>query len=372
MGPVLAADGPTPPRPRGTGADADDRWRAVVERDERADDAFVFGVVTTGVYCRPSCPARRPLRRNVALFDDPAGARAAGLRPCRRCDPDGPGPAARRASLVGDACRLIDEAGRPLRLAELARHMDVSASHLQRTFVAVLGVTPKAYAAARRAERTSVALRAADSVTDAVWDAGYESPGRFHVDVAARLAMTPTAFRAGAAGERIEVAIAPSALGLVLVGATERGICTVQLGDDPERLVDLVRQRFPHAALVEAPGAMDAVVHAVVEAVEHPGDGDLALPLDVRGTAFQERVWRGLRAVASGTTTTYSDLAAAIGEPRAVRAVATACASNPIAVLVPCHRVVRRDGDLAGYRWGVERKAELLRREAAGAVEAPR
>jgi AraC family transcriptional regulator of adaptative response/methylated-DNA-[protein]-cysteine methyltransferase len=366
MGPMPVADLSQPPKVTrsGGGTSDDDRWRAVVERDEGADGAFVFGVVTTGVYCRPSCPARRPLRRNVELFDGPSDARLAGLRPCRRCDPDGPGPAARRAALVAEACRLIDRQERPVPLVELARRLDVSSSHLHRTFVTVLGVTPKAYATARRAEGTIRVLRAAASVADAVWAAGYESPSRFHADVAARVAMTPTVVRAGGAGERISVTITPSSLGLVLVGTTDRGVCTVQLGDEPDELLDAVRRRFPRAELVEAGGSGDRIVEAVVEAVEHPGDRDPGVPLVVRGTAFQERVWRALRSVPAGTTTTYTDLADAVGAPRAVRAVAGACAANPLAVLVPCHRVVRRDGSLSGYRWGVDRKAELLRREA--------
>jgi len=341
----------------------DERWQTVLERDEAADGRFVFGVVTTGVYCRPSCPARRPLRSNVRWFAGPAEARAAGLRACRRCDPDGPGPAAERSALVAASCAILDRADRAVTLTELAERVGVSAHHLHRTFTSTLGLTPKAYADARRAGRTRAALRAAPSVTDAVWAAGYEAPSRFHADVAARLAMTPSSFRGGAADERIAVASATTTLGTVVVAATAKGVCAIQLGDDLDDLVAAVRARFPSAELVPADASFDHLVGRVVELVEHPGDRTGDLPLDVRGTAFQERVWRALRHVAPGTTTTYTDLAEAIGSPSAVRAVAGACAANPVAVVVPCHRVLRRDGGLSGYRWGVERKAELLRRE---------
>jgi AraC family transcriptional regulator of adaptative response/methylated-DNA-[protein]-cysteine methyltransferase len=362
--PVAHGITPSTSAPRTRDAVDDERWLAVLERDERADDTFVYGVVTTGVYCRPSCPSRRPRRDNVRLFGDPANARAAGLRPCRRCDPDGPPPSVRRAELVAAACRLLDRAERPLPSTELARRLGVSSRNLDRTFVAVLGVTPRGYAAARRADRVVDALAAAPSVTDAVWAAGYESPARFHADVTARRAMTPSAVRSGGSGERIDVAVAPSGLGLVLVARTERGVCSVMLGDDPDELLGALRQRFRRAELVAAADPSDEVLRRVVEAVEHPGDGDQGIPLDVRGTAFQERVWRALRAVPAGTTTTYGGLAGTIGAPRSVRAVAGACAANPLAVLVPCHRVVGRDGSLTGYRWGLDRKAELLRREA--------
>lgn len=350
--------------PRSTAID-DDRWQAVLARDEAADGRFVYGVTTTGIYCRPTCPSRRPSREHVQAFADPAGARAAGLRPCRRCDPDGAGPAAARATLVARATALLDDAGRSIPLDDLARDVGASPSHLHRTFRSVLGVTPKAYGDALRAERARDALVTSTRVTDAVYDAGYESAGRFHADAPGRLGMTPSSYRDGGAGERVRVAVAPSSLGAVLVAATDVGVCSIQLGDDPGELLAGLRERLPRAELVHDDPDFTAVVASVVELVEHPGTGDPELPLDTRGTAFQERVWRALRSVPSGTTTTYAELAAVIGAPGSARAVAGACAANPVAIAVPCHRVIRSDGKLSGYRWGVDRKAELLRRESA-------
>jgi len=346
--------------------DDDERWTAVLARDEGADETFVFGVRTTGVYCRPSCPARRPLRQNVAFFDTPAEARAAALRACCRCDPDGAGPRARRADLVARTCAILDRPDPPTTLADLAAQVGVSAFHLHRVFRGETGITPKAYATARRAERTRDNLDAGSSVTAAVYDAGYGSTGRFYDEYPWRLGMAPSDYRRGGPDTTVRFAVGRSTLGSVLVAATDRGVCGISLGDDPNELVRELHDRFDAAELVGDDPDFARVVATVIALVEEPVSGS-TLPLDVRATAFQERVWRALREVGPGTTVTYAEIARRIGAPTAVRAVGAACAANPVAVVVPCHRVVRTDGALAGYRWGVPRKAELLDREAAGA-----
>jgi len=338
----------------------------VQTRDVTADGAFVFGVVTTGVYCRPSCPARRPLRRNVRFYETPGDAEAAGLRTCRRCDPTGIGPKARQTEVVARACRILDEADPAPPLDELAHRVGVSPSHLHRLFRTATGITPKAYATARRAERTRARLAAGTSVTDAVYDAGFASSGPFYAEARWRLGMTPSTFQAGGRGERVRLAEAPSSLGAVVVAATDRGVCAVELGDDADVVLRAVAERYPNAELVDSDPALTELVAAVVATVEDPSAGH-DLPLDLRGTAFQERVWRALRAIDPGTTLAYAELAEQVGAPSAARAVGAACAANRVAVAVPCHRVVRSDGSLAGYRWGIERKAALLAREAAGA-----
>jgi AraC family transcriptional regulator of adaptative response/methylated-DNA-[protein]-cysteine methyltransferase len=346
------------------GATVDEaRWTAVAARDMAADGAFVFGVATTGIYCRPSCPARRPLRRNVRFFDTSDEAERAGLRACQRCDPTGQGLRARSTQVVVNACRILDAGDPAPPLDELARQVGVSPSHLHRLFRAATGITPKAYAMARRAERTRHRLESGSSVTDAVYDAGFASTGPFYAEARGRLGMKPSTFRAGGQGERVRLAVSSSSLGSVLVAATDRGICAIELGDDPERLVRTVGERFPHAELVDDDPGLVELVAAVVLLVEDPAAG-ADLPLDIRGTAFQERVWRTLRSIEPGSTITYAELAERVGSPSGARAVAAACAANQLAVAVPCHRVVRTDGQLAGYRWGVERKAALLRLEA--------
>ncbi len=340
------------------------RWNAVVARDDEADGTFVYGVTTTGVYCRPSCPSRQALRRNVAFFATPAEAEAAGLRPCRRCEPTGPGPAARRAQLVADACRVIDDAAEPPTLEALARQVGVSRFHLHRIFREETGVTPKAYADGRRAERVRERLGAGSGVTDALYDSGFGSSSRFYDTSAARLGMTPSQFRDGAPGVAVRFAVARSSLGAVLVATSDTGVCAIELGDDPEAMVERFQARFHAAELVGDDPAFEQLVASVVALVEDPTIG-VELPLDVRGTAFQERVWRALREIPAGRTVTYTELAERIGAPTSARAVASACAANRLAVAVPCHRVVRADGSLSGYRWGVERKAALLEREGA-------
>ncbi len=344
--------------------DTDDaRYEALRTRDRAADGRFWVGVHTTGVYCRPHCASRTPLRRNVSFYDSIAAARAAGLRACKRCRPD---EQDRNATLAVDAARTIEaalERGEPApSLADLAERAGLSRFHLHRVFKAATGLTPAGYAAAARARRMREALPQAASVTHAIYDAGYSSNGRFYESGA--LGMTPSAFRAGGAGETIRFAVGACSLGQVLTAATVKGVCAIILGDDPDAMVRELQDRFPRATLVGADPAFEQLVGRVVSVIEHPGTNS-DLPLDVRGTAFQQRVWRALRAIPPGRTATYAEIATAVGAPAAVRAVANACGANPVAVAIPCHRVVRTDGGLGGYRWGIERKRALLARETA-------
>jgi AraC family transcriptional regulator of adaptative response/methylated-DNA-[protein]-cysteine methyltransferase len=343
----------------------DARWAAVQARDAGADGVFYYSVRSTGVYCRPSCASRPARRANVAFHASAPDAEAAGFRPCLRCRPDGPPLAARHADAVARACRLIDEADAEPDLDTLAQACGMSRFHFHRVFKAHTGITPKAYAAARRAERLQRTLAQAPSVTAAAFDAGFGSSGRFYAAAPAMLGMTPARYRAGGCGETIGFALTRCTLGTLLVATTVRGLCAILLGDDPDVLVRDLRERFPHADLRDAePGfaATLAQVAALVDGAHAGAD----LPLDVRGTAFQQRVWQALRAIPAGCTVSYAELAARLGMPQGARAVAGACAANPVAVLIPCHRVVRGDGALSGYRWGIERKRRLLAREKAG------
>ncbi len=343
---------------------ADPRWPAFERRDPAADGAFVFAVVTTGIYCRPSCPSRRANPENVRFFASPDAARAAGFRACQRCDPDGLSRAEANAERVADLCRFIEAAERPPTLAELAAHANWSPHHLHRTFKALTGLTPRAYAAARRAERMRAALAAGESVTGAIYAAGYGSSSRFYEG--GDLGMTPGRYRSGGAAETIAYAFGQSDLGLVLIAATPRGICAILLGDAEDAMRDELQGRFPKARLEPLPPEYADRVACVVAMIETPKLG-LDLPLDIRGTAFQRRVWSALQTIPAGETTTYSELTERLGLPaRSVRAVAGACAANPFAVIVPCHRVHRRGGALAGYYWGLWRKRALIDREAGG------
>lgn len=355
--------------PAATPAEADPRWASVLARDPAQDGAFVYAVSTTGVYCRPSCPSRAARRAHVSFHAGPEQARAAGFRACLRCAPDGPSPDARRAAVVARACRALEaavERGGPApALAELARTAGLSPHHFHRTFKATVGATPAAYAAALRARRVRDGLGGGEGVTRAVYAAGYGSSGRFYAGADDVLGMTPGRYRDGGRGERIAWAVGEGALGQVLAARSARGVCAILMGDDAEALrLDLLR-RFPFAEL--APGGEDFAegLARVLALVEHPAQA-CDLPLDIRGTAFQARVWRALQAIPAGATADYAQVAASIGAPRSARAVAAACAANALAVAVPCHRVVRRDGALSGYRWGVERKRELLARERGG------
>ena len=341
------------------------RWDAVKARDAAADGAFVYGVRTTGVFCRPSCPSRAARRANVRFYPDAAAARAAGFRPCLRCRPEGESAEIRQAALVDRACRMIEAAETMPDLDALAREAGLSRFHFHRVFKARLGLTPKAYGAARRSARTVAALEDGGSVTDAIYAGGFESSGRFYAEAPARLGMTPSARQRGGAGETLRFALGQTSLGAVLVAATARGIAAITLGDDPEALLRDLQDRFPAADLQGGDAAFEAMVARVVGLVEAPRAG-LDLPLDIRGTAFQERVWQVLRTIPAGETLSYAAVAARLGAPKATRAVAGACAANAIAVAIPCHRVVRTGGDLSGYRWGVARKRALLEREAGG------
>lgn len=340
----------------------DPRWATVLTRDPAADGRFFYSVRTTGVYCRPSCGARAPRPENVEFHLSAADAERAGFRPCRRCRPDQPSVGARQAALVAELCRFIETSERPPSLAELAKRAGLSPWHLHRVFKAVAGVTPAAYAAAHRARRLRAELDRAATVTEAIYGAGYGSAGRFYGKSDQLLGMTPTRYRAGGRNVRIRFAIGECSLGSILVAASERGVCAIFLGDDPEALARDLQDRFPRAELVGGDAGFEELVSGVVGLVEAPKRG-LKLPLELRGTAFQQRVWQALRGIPPGATASYADIARRIGAPESVRAVARACAANPLAVAIPCHRVVRTDGALSGYRWGVERKRALLERE---------
>ena len=340
-----------------------ERWAAVERRDRGADGAFYYSVRTTGVYCRPSCAARLARRENVRFHASCEEAEAAGFRPCKRCRPNEAALAVRRAAAVAKACRLIETAEEMPNLDALAGSAGMSRFHFHRVFRTITGVTPKVYAAAHRARRVREALPQSSTVTEAIYGAGFNSSGRFYAKSEQVLGMTPTRFRSGGSGAAIRFAVGECSLGSILVAATDKGVCAILLGDKPEALVRELEDRFPRATLIGGDEDFEQWVAKVIGFVEAPALG-LDLPLDVRGTAFQQRVWQALRKIPAGATVTYSEVAQRIGAPKAVRAVGQACASNAIAVAIPCHRVVRNDGSLSGYRWGVERKRALLDREA--------
>jgi AraC family transcriptional regulator of adaptative response/methylated-DNA-[protein]-cysteine methyltransferase len=342
---------------------SDPRWAAVVARDPEADDKFFYSVKTTGVYCRPSCAARTARPENVEFHLTAADAERAGFRPCKRCKPDQLSLAEQRAARVAELCRLIENAEQMPSLEELANHANLSTYHLHRVFKSVTGLTPKAYAAAHRAKRVRAELDRSSTVTEAIYDAGYNSNGRFYEKSNEILGMTPTNYRAGGANTEIRFAIGGCSLGAILVAASERGVCAILMGDEPDELARDLQDHFPRAKLIGGDTEFEQLVAKVVGFVEAPGLG-LDLPLDVRGTAFQQRVWQALREIPAGKTASYAEIAKKIGSPNSVRAVAQACAANSLAVAIPCHRVVRNDGGLSGYRWGVERKRALLDREA--------
>ena len=335
-------------------------WAAIVARDPAADGRFWYSVATTGIYCRPSCPSRTANPANVAIHDSLDAARATGARACRRCRPDDGGPRHRDAILA--ACRAIEGAEQFPDLATLAAAAGYSPGHFHRLFKGMTGLTPKGYAAAHRARLLRAALPRADSVTEAVYAAGFAASSRFYDVSEAMLGMAPARYRRGGMAETLRFAVGECALGAILVASSDRGVAAILFGDDPGALLRDLQDRFPAADLVGADPDYEATVARVVALVERPGLG-LDLPLDIRGTAFQQRVWQALAAVPAGTTATYGDIAAAIGRPRAVRAVAGACAANAHAVAIPCHRIVRRDGDPSGYRWGIDRKTALIARE---------
>lgn len=339
-------------------------WHAVARRDARFDGLFYYAVKTTGIYCRPSCPAKRPRQAHVSFHASPEAAERAGYRPCKRCKPAEPAPQLDVTARIEKACRLIEGAESAIDLATLAQAVGLSPHHFHRQFKAALGITPKAYAAALRNDRVRAALSRGVSVTDALYEAGFGSSGRFYSAAPGALGMAPRSFRDGGASEEIAYGIAPCSLGHVLIARSAKGVCAIILGDRPEELMQDVRRLFPRAALQEGDERFRATASAVVALVDAPAM-DCQLPLDIRGTAFQRRVWEALRKIPPGKTASYAEIAAAIGAPAAVRAVAGACAANRLAVAIPCHRVVRRDGSLSGYRWGVDRKRALLDKEKA-------
>lgn len=346
----------------------DPRWARIVARDKSADGAFWYSVATTGVYCRPSCPSRRANPANVQLHDTLQAAKATGFRPCRRCNPDGPSLEAANAAMIADACRRIEQSEEEPSLIELADAAGRSPGYFHRVFKAVTGLTPKYYAAAGRAARVRQGLEDGVSVTSAIYDAGFNSSGRFYEKSTGMLGMTPTRYRAGGANEEIRFAVGETSLGTILVASSRKGVASILLGQDPDALVRDLQDRFPKARLVGGDSDYEALVARVVGLVEAPALG-LDLPLDVRGTAFQQRVWQALRDIPAGRTVSYAEIAGRIGAPNATRAVAAACAANALAVAIPCHRVIRKDGALSGYAWGAQRKRALLDREAGDAAE---
>lgn len=340
----------------------DERWNAVMARDVRLDGHFYYAVTTTGVYCRPSCPARRPRRNHVCFHDSAAAAEAAGFRPCMRCKPGEVSPSEQRAAQIAQACRIIEAAEEPPPLAALADAVGLSPYHFHRAFKAALGITPKAYASAQRSARVRAAISSGATMTKAIYGAGFNSTGRFYAGASEALGMPPRTFRTGGAGEEICYAVAPCAFGQVLVAESSKGVCAIMLGDAPEALIAELHQQFPKAQIVAGNDEFTATTGAVLAFIDAP-DTPLDLPLDIRGTAFQRRVWEALRQIPVGKTATYSEVAATLAAPKAARAVASACAANRLAVAIPCHRVVRGDGSLSGYRWGPDRKAALLAKE---------
>ncbi len=335
------------------------KWQQVLARDARQDGRFVFAVRTTGVFCRPSCPSRRPRRDSVEFFADPRDAERAGYRACLRCKPT---QVSQQAQYVLRARQLLDTAEGVVTLAQLSKRVGLSPFHLQRLFKRATGLSPREYQSARRMQHVKTGLRKGEDVTTALYDAGFSSPSRLYESSNQRLGMTPGTYRRGGAGATITFAIAPTPLGRMLVAATERGLCAVRFGENASELERDLREEFHAAELHRDDAAMGKYVEPLLASLR--GDNTIIdLPLDVRATAFQKKVWETLRQIPRGETRSYTDVARDIGEPHAVRAVARACASNPVAIAVPCHRVVRSDGGLAGYRWGVDRKKKLLEAE---------
>jgi AraC family transcriptional regulator of adaptative response/methylated-DNA-[protein]-cysteine methyltransferase len=342
---------------------SDARWQSIVARDKDADGKFFYSVGTTGVYCRPSCAARLPRPENVRFHASTTDAERAGFRACKRCKPTGLSLTAANTAKIEKVCRLIERSEETPSLEKLAQYAGISVFHFHRTFKAVTGLTPGAYGAARLKKRVRATLGKKQSVTDAIYDAGFNSNSRFYENSNEVLGMTPTEFRNGGSDTAIHFAIAECSLGSILVAKSERGVCAVLMGDDPLQLVRDLQDQFPKANLIGDDGNYEDTVAKVIGLIETPSVG-LDLPLDIRGTAFQQRVWKALQQIPVGSTASYADIAKSIGMPKAVRAVAQACGANSLAVAIPCHRVIRNDGALSGYRWGVERKRALLDREA--------
>ena len=354
------ADVKTQSRTRRNSDDA--KWAAVAKRDAAFDGAFYYSVKTTGVYCRPSCASRLAKRENVRFHKTSAEAEAAGFRACKRCMPNQPSSEMRRAVKIAEACRLIEATDGNLRLSQLAHAAGLSPYHFHRIFKSLAGVTPKAYAIAHRHKRVRAYLAASATVTNAIYDAGFNSNGRFYAASNQVLGMSPSAFRNGGKDTALQFAVGDCSLGAILVAASTKGVAAIFLGDDPEVLLCDLQDHFPQAQLTGSDKQFETLVAHVIGCVEQP-DKRWDLPLDIRGTAFQHQVWQALRDIPLGQTASYADIAKKIGRPAAVRAVASACGGNAHAVAIPCHRVVRSDGALSGYRWGIERKRALLQKE---------
>ncbi len=338
------------------------KWTAVAARDKSCDGVFYYSVETTGVYCRPSCPARLAKRSNVRFHATCSGAEQAGFRACKRCKPKDPSGEQQQAARIADACRLIENAEHEPTLDVLAQAAGLSPFHFHRNFKSHVGVTPKVYCVAQRGQRVRGHLKTSRTVTQAIHEAGFNSSGRFYAASGHLLGMTPKAYRGGGKETEIHFAVAECSLGSILVAQSPKGVCAILMGDDPSALVRDLEDRFSKAKIIGGDKKFEKLVAKVIGFVEAPQKG-LDLPLDIRGTAFQHRVWETLRRIPIGSTASYTEIAAQIGNPNAVRAVARACAANALAVVIPCHRVVRNDGNLSGYRWGVERKRALLDKE---------
>jgi AraC family transcriptional regulator, regulatory protein of adaptative response / methylated-DNA-[protein]-cysteine methyltransferase len=342
----------------------DEYWQAVAARDKQFDGKFVFAVNSTGIYCRPSCPSRRPQRERVRFFALPSEAEQAGFRACKRCHPDRAVRDEPHLAMIDQICQYLAQASdHTVTLDELGKHFNLSPFHLQRTFKRLVGVTPRQFADARRLERFKQHLKKSEPVTDAIYESGYQSSSRAYEGAVAQLGMTPTSYRDGGTRHSIRYSIIPSSLGWLLIGTTEKGVCAVRLGDSDEELENMLRIEFPTAKLKRDEAGLGPWVNLLCSYLNGV-DSHLDLPLDIRATAFQRRVYQALQCIPYGTTRSYQEVANAIGRPRAARAVARACATNPVALVIPCHRVVRGDGGLGGYRWGVDRKRKLLEQEA--------
>jgi AraC family transcriptional regulator of adaptative response/methylated-DNA-[protein]-cysteine methyltransferase len=338
-------------------------WAAVLERDSSHDGQFVFAVLSTGIYCRPSCPARRPRRENTRFYVGIDEAESKGFRACKRCHPDSLSIEERRLAAIRNACELIDDAIEPIRTPELADKVGLSSSHFHRIFKSLVGVTPREYAAGKRVKRLQQRLKQEGRVTDAIFDAGFGSASRAYSASKSTLGMTHSEYRAGGPDIAVEYATARTQLGWLLVGATEKGVCAVELGDSRREVIGELKEHFPAARLRNENADLKIWIERIVSFIQLPS-ARLELPLDVHGTAFQRKVWRALQQIPIGETATYQEVALKIGDRAAARAVANACAANTLAMAIPCHRVVRSDGSVGGYRWGTDRKRELLERES--------
>lgn len=344
-------------------------WQAVCNRDRAADGSFYYGVRTTGIYCRPGCSARLPKRENVEFFMSCVEAEARGYRACKKCRPAGSSREHHLKEKIVVACRRIDQSCEHIRLADLAEEVGLSPYHFHRLFKKYVGVTPKRYSMQRRSERFSDQVKSADSITDAIYAAGFNSSSAAYQKSRNHLGMQPKILRKGADGVTIRYGVARCHLGWIIVAATERGICAIEIDDDQKRLPAMVQKRFPKAKLIEGESGFDELVEAVLHYMDGPQKNAFDLPLDIQGTAFQLQVWEVLSRIEPGETLTYTEVAERLGKPRAVRAVASAIAANSLAIVIPCHRVVAKDGGMAGYRWGVERKQQLLALESKTALD---